>query len=44
MQVGGAVTKGNVDYSPEAAQVAHAPKPPNAVHMKPAYNINQPRK
>ncbi|XP_055372659.1 death-associated protein 1 [Condylostylus longicornis] len=44
MSVSGAPAKGNVDYSPAAAQVAHSPKPPNQIPHKPINNIQQPRK
>lgn len=44
MSVSGAPVKGNSDYSPQAAQVAHSPKPPAHVSMKPQINIQQPRK
>lgn len=40
----GAEIKGNVDYTPEAAQVAHAPKPPKNISNPPVHTINQPRK
>lgn len=42
--VSGALAKGHADYSPEAAQVAHAPKPAKPVDHKPQINIQQPRK
>lgn len=45
--VSGAPVKGNADFSPEATQVAHAPKAPQ-IHAQPrnnaAHHINQPRK
>lgn len=42
--VSGAPVKGNSDYTPEAAQVAHAHKPEKSVNIKPQINIQQPRK
>lgn len=42
--VSGAPVKGNVDYTPEAAKVAHAMKPEKFVNTKPQINIQQPRK
>uniref|UniRef100_A0A6M2DLB5 Putative death-associated protein n=1 Tax=Xenopsylla cheopis TaxID=163159 RepID=A0A6M2DLB5_XENCH len=42
--VSGAVVKGNADFSPEAAQAAHAPKPPVQHSQKPIAHIQQPRK
>ncbi|XP_053964787.1 death-associated protein 1 [Anastrepha obliqua] len=44
MSVSGAPVKGNIDYTPQAAQVAHSPKPPSFVAQKPQINIQQPRK
>jgi len=44
LTVSGAPTKGNADYTPEAAQVAHAPKPPQNVPQPRVHSINQPRK
>lgn len=44
MSVSGAPVKGNSDYTPQAAQVAHNPKPPAHVATKPHNNIQQPRK
>lgn len=44
MSVSGAPVKGNVDYTTEAVQVAHTPKPPNHVSVKHPINIQQPRK
>ncbi|XP_037949083.1 death-associated protein 1 [Teleopsis dalmanni] len=44
MSVSGAPVKGNSDYTPQAAQVAHSPKPPVHVPHKPQINIQQPRK
>ena len=44
MSVSGAPVKGNSDYTPQAAQVAHNPKPPVHVATKPLINIQQPRK
>lgn len=43
----GAPVKGNVDFSPEATQVAHAPKAPQIhaqVRNNASHHINQPRK
>lgn len=42
--VSGAVVKGNSDYTPDAAQVAHAPKPQKNFANAPIHTINQPRK
>ncbi|XP_059620100.1 death-associated protein 1 [Phlebotomus argentipes] len=42
--VSGAHTRGHSEFTPEAAQVAHSPKPPNPVSIKPQVNIQQPRK
>uniref|UniRef100_A0A1A9WSG1 Death-associated protein 1 n=1 Tax=Glossina brevipalpis TaxID=37001 RepID=A0A1A9WSG1_9MUSC len=44
MSVSGAPVRGNSDYTPQAAQVAHCPKPPVHVPTKPQINIQQPRK
>ncbi|XP_055855433.1 death-associated protein 1 [Episyrphus balteatus] len=44
MSVSGAPVKGNSDYSPQAAQVAHSPKPPDNFAVKHTINIQQPRK
>ena len=44
MLVSGAPVKGNSDYTPQAAQVAHLPKPPAYVVNKPQIHIQQPRK
>ncbi|XP_013102973.1 death-associated protein 1 [Stomoxys calcitrans] len=44
MSVSGAPVKGHVDYTTEAVQVAHSPKPPTFVPAKPNINIQQPRK
>ncbi|KAI8123668.1 hypothetical protein FF38_09794 [Lucilia cuprina] len=44
MSVSGAPVKGNSDYTPQAAQVAHQAKPPAHVATKPQINIQQPRK
>jgi len=43
-KISGAHVKGNVEYTPQAAQVAHAPKPPMPVQQKPQIHIQQPRK
>ncbi|XP_045455908.1 death-associated protein 1 [Melitaea cinxia] len=40
----GAPNRGNADFTPQAAQVAHSPKPPAQFNMKPTLNIQQPRK
>lgn len=40
----GAPNKGNADFPPEAAQVAHSPKPPAHHNIKPNIIIQQPRK
>ncbi|XP_068145278.1 death-associated protein 1 [Drosophila tropicalis] len=42
--VSGAPVKGNTDFTPASAQVAHSPKPPMNVQHKPQINIQQPRK
>ncbi|KAL7735789.1 hypothetical protein ACLKA6_017795 [Drosophila palustris] len=42
--VSGATVKGNTDFTPASAQVAHSHKPPNAVSQKPQPHIQQPRK
>ncbi|XP_067627431.1 death-associated protein 1 [Eurosta solidaginis] len=42
--VSGAPVKGNSDYTPQAAQVAHSPKPPSFHPNKPQIIIQQPRK
>ncbi|KAH8372635.1 hypothetical protein KR009_001472 [Drosophila setifemur] len=42
--VSGAPVKGNTDFTPASAQVAHSPKPPSAVQQKPQIHIQQPRK
>ncbi|KAH8254417.1 hypothetical protein KR032_010039 [Drosophila birchii] len=42
--VSGAPVKGNTDFTPASAQVAHSHKPPAAVQQKPLNHIQQPRK
>jgi len=42
--VSGAPDKGMATYTPEAAQVAHQPKPVQNVPQPRVHNINQPRK
>lgn len=42
--VSGAPVKGNTDFTPASAQVAHSHKPPVAVQQKPQPHIQQPRK
>lgn len=42
--VSGAPVKGNTDFTPAGAQVAHSHKPPVAVQQKPQIHIQQPRK
>ncbi|ALC40774.1 CG12384 [Drosophila busckii] len=42
--VSGAPVKGNADFTPASAQVAHSHKPPVAVQQKTQINIQQPRK
>lgn len=42
--VSGAPIKGHQDYTAEAAKVAHAAKPAQAVPHKPVPHIQQPRK
>ncbi|KAL0861459.1 hypothetical protein ABMA27_008995 [Loxostege sticticalis] len=44
VSIAGAPNKGNADFTPEAAQVAHSPKPPSHVNFRPQPNIQQPRK
>ncbi|XP_036334005.1 death-associated protein 1-like [Rhagoletis pomonella] len=44
MSVSGAPLKGNIVHTPQAVQVAHAPKPPAFVARKPTIIIQQPRK
>ncbi|KAI5638340.1 death-associated protein domain-containing protein [Phthorimaea operculella] len=44
VNIAGAPNKGNADFTPEAAQVAHSPKPPTHIHNVPRPNIQQPRK
>ncbi|CAH2097593.1 unnamed protein product [Euphydryas editha] len=40
----GAPNRGNADFTPQAAQVAHSPKPPAHINIKHTTNIQQPRK
>ncbi|CAG5055312.1 unnamed protein product [Parnassius apollo] len=44
VSISGAPNRGNADFTPEAAQVAHSPKPPAHINMKPTMHIQQPRK
>ncbi|GBP54379.1 Death-associated protein 1 [Eumeta japonica] len=44
VSISGAPNRGNADFTPEAAQVAHSPKPPVHVNVKPNPHIQQPRK
>ncbi|CAG9124753.1 hypothetical protein JYU34_015203 [Plutella xylostella] len=44
ISIAGAPNRGNADFTPEAAKVAHSPKPPAHINMKPNVNIQQPRK
>lgn len=44
ISISGAPNRGNADFTPQAAQVAHSPKPPAHVNVKPCPNIQQPRK
>lgn len=44
ISISGAPNRGNADFTPQAAQVAHSPKPPAYVNAKPATIIQQPRK
>lgn len=44
MSVSGAPVKGNSDYTTEAVQVAHTPKPPHSFTTKHTPHIQQPRK
>ncbi|XP_023942609.1 death-associated protein 1 [Bicyclus anynana] len=44
VSISGAPNRGNADFTPQAAQVAHSPKPPVHVNVKPNANIQQPRK
>lgn len=42
--IAGAPNRGNADFTPEAAQIAHSPKPPSHINIKPSPHIQQPRK
>ncbi|CAH2057113.1 unnamed protein product, partial [Iphiclides podalirius] len=42
--ISGAPNRGNADFTPEAAQIAHSPKPPAHINIKPSLHIQQPRK
>ncbi|RVE45100.1 hypothetical protein evm_010209 [Chilo suppressalis] len=44
VSISGAPNRGNADFTPEAAQVAHSPKPPANFNIKPYPHIQQPRK
>lgn len=44
VSISGAPNRGNADFTPEAAQVAHIAKPPVHVNVKPNPHIQQPRK
>lgn len=44
VSIAGAPNRGNADYTPEAAQVAHSPKPPAHINFNTKPNIQQPRK
>ncbi|CAF4859699.1 death-associated protein 1 [Pieris napi] len=44
VSIAGAPNRGNADFTPQAAQVAHSPKPPTHINVKPSPNIQQPRK
>lgn len=44
VSIAGAPNKGNLDYSTEAVQAAHSPKPPTYINVKPIPIIHQPRK
>ncbi|VVC86451.1 death-associated protein 1 [Leptidea sinapis] len=44
VSIAGAPNRGNADFTPQAAQVAHSPKPPSIINIKPSPNIQQPRK
>ncbi|KAM3961382.1 death-related protein [Aphomia sociella] len=44
VSISGAPNRGNADFTPEAAQVAHSPKPPTHINIKPNPHIQQPRK
>lgn len=42
--ISGAPNKGNADFTADAAQVAHSPKPPAIHSVRPSPHIQQPRK
>ncbi|XP_026497689.1 death-associated protein 1 [Nymphalis io] len=44
ISIAGAPNRGNADFTPQAAKVAHSPKPPAIINIKPNPNIQQPRK
>ncbi|XP_049880270.1 death-associated protein 1 [Pectinophora gossypiella] len=44
VSISGALNRGNADFTPEAAQVAHSPKPPAHINISPRPVIQQPRK
>ncbi|KPJ19713.1 Death-associated protein 1 [Papilio machaon] len=44
VSISGAPNRGNADFTPEAAQIAHSPKPPTHINIKPNPHIQQPRK
>ncbi|CAG4938890.1 unnamed protein product [Colias eurytheme] len=44
VSIAGAPNRGNADFTPQAAQIAHSPKPPAHINVKPCPNIQQPRK
>ncbi|XP_026320240.1 death-associated protein 1 [Hyposmocoma kahamanoa] len=44
VSIAGAPNRGDRDFTPEAARVAHSPKPPSHINVKPAPHIQQPRK
>lgn len=44
VSIAGAPNRGNADFSPEAAQVAHSPKAPAYINVKTVPHIQQPRK
>lgn len=44
VSISGAPNRGNADFTPQAAQIAHSPKPPAHINVKPSPNIQQPRK
>lgn len=44
ISIAGAPNRGNADFTPEAAKIAHSPKPPAHINIKPNPHIQQPRK